>query len=131
MYPSGVASRPARVFAALCAIAVLVGFGVSGAHGTERATAGTACPTRCDGGGLIVLHGSHDPAPTTCLHDAGCGGGGALTSSVTPVVAVFTAVGLALAVFALWARRSARRVQPVGVLLATSLFRPPRPAFDI
>src|SRR5256885_2245837 len=82
-----------RWFAALGALAVLVLLGGFGSHG---AAPGVTCPTRCDGGGM-VLHGSRQTAPTSCVHDVGCGGGGVLTSNVAPIVAVFSAVGIALA----------------------------------
>ena len=127
------ASAPTRSFATLCAIAVLGLFGAFGAHGVgSRSGSGSTCILHCNGGATaIVVQGSHKPVPTPCVHDVGCGGGSVLTSSVTPAVAVFTAVGVALAALAMWRRRSSGSPQPAGVLLASALFRPPRPAFDV
>jgi hypothetical protein len=119
--------RPARSLAALCALAVFVLLGVFSAH---AAAPGATCPTRCDGGGMVI-HGNRQTAPTACVHDVGCGGGGVLTSNVAPIVAVFSAVGIALTALATWRRRSAGIPQPMSVLLTSDLFRPPRPAFDI
>jgi hypothetical protein len=130
VYAFRVASRPVRSFATLCAIGLFGLFGAVAARGIGTGS-GTACLIRCDSGATIVLPGSHEPLPTPCVHDVGCGGGSALASSITPVVAVFGAVGLALAAVAMWRRRSSASPQPVGVLLASALFRPPRPAFDI
>jgi hypothetical protein len=123
--------RPAQLFA-LCAFVVLTGFVVLGfvVLGAGR-VAGSTCQTSCNDGGPTVLHTTSNPAPTPCVRDVGCGGGGALSSSAAPIVAVLGAAGLVAAALMTRRRRWARRLQPVGVLLASTLYRPPRALFGI
>jgi hypothetical protein len=121
------ASRPPAQLFALCAFVVVAGFVVLGAG----PLAGSTCQTACSDGGPMVLHTTSNPVPTPCVRDVGCGGGGALSSSAAPIVAVLGAAGLVAAALMTWRRRWARSLQPVGVLLASMLYRPPRALFGI
>jgi hypothetical protein len=78
------------------------------------------------------VHRPGQPEPLACIHDAGCGGGAALGLGMGAGIAVLVGTAPSVAgVIGVWRRRLFASRQPVSVLLASGLFRPPRLLLDV
>jgi hypothetical protein len=90
-----------------------------------------ACAPSCDGRAVATSHSSSSSS-LVCIRDASCGGGAAVSFSAlaTPAALAIGSAAVALVLVAR-RRRSARVALPLGVLLGSGLFRPPRPAFVV
>jgi len=89
---------------------------------TPAASCGRSC-----GQDTAITRSGRDTPVESCIHAAGCGGGGALTISTTTFVAAWAAAAsLVISALAIRRHRLRRRSLPAGSLLAGRLFRPPR-----
>jgi hypothetical protein len=70
-------------------------------------------------------------APNSCMHDAGCGGGGALTSAGPVFVVATTSAAPELPPHVAVAHATAAPAPFSDALLASRLFRPPRSSFGL
>src|SRR3954470_24904797 len=109
-------------------LVALVLFAAASAFSPAPTTAAPACASLCDttGAGTRVARTGTTPAGT-CVRDAGCGGGGALTSIGTPLLIGVAAAAITF-VATLVRRRFRNRRAPAfaGTLLASRLFHPPQ-----
>jgi len=112
-----------RLLLGVIAAAIVLAASVP-AHASEPAP--TPCERSCGQDSTITSTGTHTPAQS-CIHDAGCGGGGVLTTSATPwLVALAAGAGVVVCALAVRRVRTIRRTAPTSVLEASRLFRPPR-----
>lgn len=102
----------------LAAVTLAIGAGAAGAGAT------TACDRPCGGGASV----SQSPRPSSppCIRDVSCSGAITLASGSGLAVAFAVPAALSLALLPVWRRRRSLVIGPVGRVLATGLFRPPR-----
>jgi hypothetical protein len=117
--------RSAFLTAALVVCVLLVGGSALASNGES-----VACAAHC-GGSSATVHGHSPSAPSSCVRDAGCGGGAALALGAGGALAVLfgtrSLVGRAVGM----GRKLAVPRLPLSVLLASGLFRPPRVVLDV
>jgi acyl-CoA synthetase (AMP-forming)/AMP-acid ligase II len=112
-----------RILTGLCLVlaALTLAIGAGAAGGASTA----ACDRPCGGGAASVSQSSR-PSPLPCVRDVGCSGGLTLAAGGGIAVVLTLPAVLALALLPVWRRRRSRVNSPVGRLLSTGLFRPPR-----
>jgi hypothetical protein len=112
----------------LTGLVALVLFAAASVFSLAPPDAAHACSQSCEttGSGTRVARTGTAPA-TTCVRDAGCGGGGALTSMGTPLLIGVAAVAITFVATLLRRRFRNGRIQAfAGTLLASRLFHPPQ-----
>jgi hypothetical protein len=115
-----------RVVMFVVAVIVLLAAASTPALALDTTSVSAACAHACGTGSSSVGTQKHPPQPP-CVHDAGCGGGGALSTASSSLVLGVLAAPLIVACALVTRRhRSHRIVLRPGTLLADRLFHPPR-----